>query len=193
LIICFFIYNFIEKYLLIILSKNESEIKNYIEKFFKWLEIKISSLEIKKKEKNIYFIKLESIDSSLLIGKDWDTIEDIKNILKICVNRFSDEKIKIVLDINGYHKTYEQKLFWKVDKAIINLDKYGWEYDLWALCSYDRKRIHSYVARNYSEIISKSRWEWKKRRIFLLLKNELNRESKDISKKLTIDIDGDSI
>ena len=169
------------------------KITNYIKSFFEWLEIEISSLEIEKKEKNIYFIKLESIDSSLLIGKDWDTIEDIKNILKICVNRFSDDKIKITLDINGYNKTYEQKLFWKVDKAIINLDKYGWEYDLWALSSYNRKRIHSYVARNYSEIISKSRWEWKRRRIFLSLKNIFNTELKDISKKLTIDIDGNNI
>ena len=171
----------------------ESKIKNYIKSFFKWLEIEISSLEIEKKEKNIYFIKLESIDSSLLIGKDWDTMENIKNILKICVNKFSDDKIKIVLDINGYHKTYEQKLFWKVDKAIISLEKYGWEYDLWALSSYDRKRIHSYVAKNYSEILSKSRWEWKRRRIFLSSKNVFNTEVKNISKKLTIDIDGDSI
>jgi len=38
-------------------------------------------------------------------------MENIKNILKICVNKFSDEKIKIGLDINGYYKTYEQKLF----------------------------------------------------------------------------------
>lgn len=171
----------------------ENKTKKYIEKFFKWLEIEISSLEIEKKEKNIYFIKLESMDSSLLIGKDWDTMENIKNILKICVNKFSDDKIKIELDINGYYKTYEQKLFWKVDKAVISLKKYGWEYDLWALNPYDRKRIHNYVAKNYSEILSKSRWEAKRRKIFLSLKNAFNTEPKDNSKKLTIDIDGDSI
>jgi len=169
------------------------KITNYIKSFFEWLEIEISSLEVVEREENFYFIKLNSIDSALLIGKDWDTIESIQSILRMCVNNFSDDKIKLKLEINEYCKTYEQRLFWKIDKNIISLKNNLWEYDLWELSSYDRKRIHSYVAKNYNEVLSKSRWKWENRRIFLSLKNSAEIKTKYIPRKLTIDIDGNSI
>ncbi len=88
---------------------------------------------------------------------------------------------------------YEERLFSRVDRSIISLKNNWWEYDLWNLSPYDRKKVHSYVVRNYKDIISKSRWEWKNRRIFLLLKKNINIEKKYIPQKLTIDINGDDI
>ncbi len=83
------------------------------------------------------------------------------------------------------YELYEEKLFQRIDKCIKSLLNNGWEYELWNLDPHDRKRIHSYIATNYDNIISKSRWEWKKRQMFLLIKNK-----KIVNKtKLTIDID----
>lgn len=171
-------------------------IKEYINHFFNWLEIQITSLDITEENWNFYFVKLISEDSSLLIWKHWNTIDSLQRILSMCINSFSDEetKIKLKLEINDYCKSYEDKLFSRIDSVVNILRNTKTEYDLWKLSSYDRKRIHSYVAKKYEDIISKSRWEWENRRIFLLLKDYKNLEIKVKPKtKLTIDIDGNNI
>ena len=161
------------------------KIINYIEKFFRDLEIDIQSLDIKNEEENFYFVKLNSEDSSLLIWIHWTTIESLQRVLSMCVNNFSEDKIKLKLEINDYCKTYEDRLFARVDKSIIALKNNWGEYELWNLSPYDRKKIHTYVAKNYSDIISKSRGSWDDRKLFLLL----DKSNKKPKTKLTIDID----
>jgi len=166
------------------LEKQEKIIK----KFFEDLEININSLEININEKNICFVKLNSDDSSLLIWKYWNTIDALQKILQMILSNISDEKIKLQLEINDYHKNYEQKLFSKVDSVVDILKNTKTEYNMWKLSAYDRKRIHWYVAKNYFEIISKSKWEWENRELFLIYKKDIKPKS-----KLTIDIDWDNI
>jgi hypothetical protein len=92
------------------------------------------------------------------------------------------------------HKFYEEKLFLRIDRSIRSLLNNWWIYELWFLPPYDRKRIHSYIARNYNNIISKSKWEWQNRKMYLYIaKNKENKKINIISKKLTIDIDWDWI
>ena len=107
------------------------------------------------------------------------------------INNFSEEKVRIKLEINSYSKTYEDRLFWRVDHSIISLKNNGWEYDLWILSPYDRKKIHAYISRNYNDVVSKSRGSGENRKIFLLLNNK--KSVKKIVNKLTIDINWDSI
>lgn len=169
----------------------ENKIKNYIEKFFKDLEIDIQSFKIENNENNFYFVKIKSDDSALIIWSHWTTLESLQRILSMCVNNFSDDKIKLKIEINDYCKTYDDKLFARVDFIIMNL-KNNWlkEYDLWKLNPYDRKKIHSYIANNYTNILSKSRGNWNERRLFISLK--LDKKIKPKS-KLSIDIDGNDI
>jgi len=169
----------------------ENKIKNYIENFFTKLEINIKFFNIENKEKNLYFVKIESDDSSLLIWTHWKTIESLQRILSMCINNISENKIKLKLEINNYSKTSEDRLFLKVDHSIISLKNNGWEYELWNLSPYERKKVHNYVIKNYDNIWSKSRWSWENRKIFLLLKNK--KEQHRTKSKLTIDINWDSI
>jgi len=169
----------------------KDKIVKYITKFFEALEIDIISLDIREENWDFYFVKLESSDSSLLIWTHWNTIKSLQRILSMCINNFSDDKIKLKLEINDYFKSYEDRLFLRVDSSIISLRNNWLEYNLWNLNPYDRKRIHSYIARKYNDISSKSRWKWENRKIFLFLKKAT--KIKWIRKKLTIDIDGDDI
>ena len=171
----------------------KDKIIKFIKTFFEGLEIDIISLDIVEENGDFYFIKLKSEDSSLIIWPHWKTIESLQRILSMCVNNFSDDKIKIKLEVNDYCKSYEDRLFSRVEHSIISLKNNWWEYDLWNLSPYDRKRVHAYVARNFTDIISKSRWEGEKRKIFLLLNNKNSKIKPKKLGKLTIDIDGDSI
>lgn len=164
----------------------EKKIKKYIRSFFEGLLIQITSLDVLVENNTFYYIKIKSEDYELLIWKDWSSFESLHIILVNCINNLSNEKVKLKLEINGYHKSYEERLFIKVDKIIEKLKNIWWEYKLWPLNSYDRKKIHSYISRKYSNITSKSKWYEKNRRIFLSIK-ELK------PKKLTIDIDGNNI
>ncbi|MDQ7008746.1 MAG: R3H domain-containing nucleic acid-binding protein [Candidatus Gracilibacteria bacterium] len=98
---------------------------------------------------------------------------------------------------NKIFQTYEDRLFLRIDRSIVSLKNNGGEYDLGKLTPYDRKRIHSYIAKKHIDIISKSRGKGEDRKIYLLLKN--NKIQKNIKpeirtrSKLTIDINGDSI
>ena len=91
---------------------------------------------------------------------------------------------------NNWFKTYEDKLFLRIDRSITSLINHWWEYELGILSPYDRKRIHSYIAKNYDNIVSKSRWEWKNRKMFLYVDQKIkSKQKKIVSKKLSIDID----
>lgn len=81
---------------------------------------------------------------------------------------------------------YEDRLFSRIDRSINSLLNNWWIYELWILSPYDRKRIHSYISKNYENIISKSKGQWENRKMYLSI-NSKKIKSKD--NKLTIDID----
>ena len=171
----------------------ENKILKYCTIFFSKLLIEIETLEIIKEDNFFYHIKLQSTDWTLLIWQNWETIESLQKVLWMSIINIFDKKIKIKLEINNYYKSFEDKLFWRIDRNITSLINNWWEYELWILSPYNRKRIHSYIAKKYDNIISKSKWKWENRRMYLYISSTGKQEKKsfntnNISKKLTIDI-----
>lgn len=158
----------------------EEQIKNIVEKFFSKMLIDFSSLEVVKELENIYYIKLESTDSPLLIWTRGKNLEEIKSILKIIINKQTEDNIIIHIEINDYLKSKEDKLINYI-KGKIEFVKKTWnDFKLPFFSAYERKKIHSYVSTLKSDIYTKSEWEWKDRRLYICKKNN----------KITIDSDG---
>lgn len=171
----------------------KNKILEYTQKFFNKLLIEVETLDILEENNLFYHIKIKSIDWIILIWQNWQTIESLQRILWMSIANIFNKEIKIKLQINDYHKSYEDKLLSRIDRSVNSLLNNWWEYELWILSTFDRKKIHKYIARNYKNITSKSKWEWYNRKISLQInerKNKLENISTPLKlSKLTIDID----
>lgn len=157
----------------------EEIIKNIADTFFSKMLIEFSNLEVSKELDNIYYIKLETTDSHLVIWTRWKNLEDIKSILRLIISKKLWENIIIHLEINDYLKAKEDKLINYIKSKIEIVEKTNKDYKLPFFSAYERKKIHSYVAWLKSDIYTKSEGEWKDRRLFICKKND----------KMTIDLD----
>ncbi len=148
-----------------------NNISNIITIFFEKLNIQIDSLEVQKEEEHIFYIKLQTPDSSLLIGYSWKTLEDIRLILTSLLRQFSWEKTLIHLEINDYLIKKDEKLFDFVRRKAEIVQRTGQEITLPFFNAYERKKIHSFILTlNDESLSSKSIWEGKDRKITLYKK-----------------------
>jgi len=157
----------------------EDIIKSIVLSFFSKMLIEFSSIEVLKELENVYYIKLETNDSSLLIWTRWKNLEDIKSILKIIISKKLGENIIIHIEINDYLKSKEDKLINYIKSKIEIVEKTNRDFRLPFFSAYERKKIHSYVSSLKSDIYTKSEWEGKERRLYICKKNG----------KITIDLD----
>ena len=170
------------------------QIKDFSIIFFEKLSIKIDNLDVISEWENIYSLKIETPDSWILIWTHGSVFESLQSLFRNIFRGKFDANIKIFFKINDYIHNRNAKLFAFIDKEINKVKETWRNMQLPVLDWYERKKVHSYIARlNDSEIIAKSRWEGKERRLFLFLaKNKNNIPEKNLS-KLEIDIDGNDI
>jgi len=161
----------------------EELIKNLCTDFFSKMLIEVSNIEITKELENIYNIKIETPDSGILIWPRWKNLEDIKCLLKLIINKNSEENIIIHLEVNDYLKAKEDKLLLFIKTKVEFVEKSWKEIILPIFTAYERKKIHSFVSDLKSDVYTKSMWEWKERRLHLCKKD----------KKMTIDVDWNDI
>ncbi len=150
--------------------------------FFEKLCIDIENMEVTQEAENIYYIKLKTPDSWLLIWYSGKTLEDIRGVLKAIISQYWENKnIILHIEVNDYLSKKEDKLHDFIMKKIQLVKSWKWDVILPFFNSYERKKIHSYVCElNDSEIFTKSVGDWAERRLHICKK----------SKNITIDIDG---
>lgn len=157
----------------------QEQIKSMVLDFLGRLELVVESIEIVKREANIYDIKIKSPDSPIIIGHSWETLRDLKNLLSMIINKTLEEKVFIHIEINDYIESKDKRLFDFVKSKIDFCEKSWKEVILPFFSAYDRKKIHSYVWElKNDKIIIKSVWEGKDRKMHI--------SKKEI--KLTIDL-----
>ncbi len=156
------------------------KIENITKTFFQKLDIVLENIEVEKQKENVFLIKIKTPDSWIIIWNHWENLKNFENILKLLISRKLEEKINIHLEVNDYIYNKDQKLFNFIDSKIEIVLKTKKDFRLPFLTAYERKKVHSYVASlNNPQIFTKSKWEWKQRRLYLCAKDE----------KITIDLD----
>lgn len=160
------------------------KIKDLSENFFNNLWVNIENLKVEEKDKNIYYIKIKTNDSWLVIWPNWKNLSNISNILKLMINKLSEERIKVYLEVNDYIESKDERFKKLILEKISYVEKSWNDLKLPYYNAYERKKIHSIVAEyNNDKIYTKSIWEAEERRLYICKVNE----------KLTIDIDWDDI
>lgn len=169
----------------------EENIKDIIKKLFEKLSINYEKLDIIMDNQNIFFIKIKTNDSPLLIWSHWKNLEAIEFILKSIIINNLDNKIKLHLEINDYIHSKDERLKKYVLSKVEFAKKIWKDIRLNKLNAYERKKAHSYVSElNDKDVSTKSKWEAEERRLYICINNKTNNyEKKPIVTKLTIDID----
>ncbi len=179
--------------------KVEKEIENIINVFFSKLNLNINSIELKKEKENIFLITIKTDDkkeSSLIIWPHWKNLEFIKSLLKLIISKNLNKNVILHLEVNDYLQSKDDKLIKLVSKKIDLVKKI--KKDVWLpfLSSYERKKVHSYVADEAIWVFTESRWKWKERKLYICYENwfeEPEKTKKSQKTKLSIDINWNDI
>jgi len=156
----------------IILTEEEQEkaIEN-LENFLKELkkELPEDTEYLIKKDKSAIYIELNSPNLGFLIGYRGDTLYAMQSILTAIAGKGIDNRVRVILDIEGYkakrEKTLED-LAEKVAKTVIRTRK---SIKLEPMQAYERKIIHSKLQAN-NKVETNSVGEEPYRRIVISLK-----------------------
>ena len=156
----------------IILSEEEQEtakanVETFLKDFAKYLP-EGTNYEIEKTTTGLN-VNINNAELGYLIGYRGETLYAVQNILTAIAGKNIDNKVRVILDIEGYkakrEKTLED-LAEKVAKTVIKTRK---SITLEPMMAYERKIIHSKL-QNSSKVETKSIGEEPRRRVVISLK-----------------------
>ena len=128
-------YNEEDKYVLEVIKKQD--IEKYIQDYIKELSEKMN-IDMKAnifEEENVFFVRINSKNNSILIGKEGKTLNSIQYLLRKSISNQTGFNINVNLDVSNYKKKIETKLD--------------------TMNSYKRRIVHS-IASNYYNIETNS-------------------------------------
>lgn len=147
----------------------KNSIDKFLKEFFNKLQNTVSyTVEFSKSTVNVN-IKGEEI--GFLIGYRGETLYAFQNILSAVANKGIDEKVRVILDIEGYKAKREkalEELAEKIEKTVIKTKK---SITLEPMQAYERKIIHTKL-QDSDRVETRSIGEEPRRRIVVELKRK---------------------
>ena len=153
---------------------NEEEIavaKKRIEEFLKtWLPKVDNTLEYTIKEKNyILYVEIKGNAAGTLIGYRGETLYAMQNILSSVASKTQEDRIRVILDIEGYKAKREKTLQDLAEKMAQRVIRSKKSVTLEPMKAYERKIIHSKLQDN-EKVSTKSVGEEPRRKVVIFLK-----------------------
>ena len=156
----------------IILSKEEQEkAKQNVEKFLADFVKTLPEGTTYKSEtsKEYVFVNLINKDLGYLIGYRGETLYALQNLLTAMAGKGIENKVRVILDIEGYKEKREKTLEELAQKVANTVIKTRKPIKLEPMQAYERKIIHSTLQKNY-KVETTSIGEEPYRRVVISLK-----------------------
>ena len=150
-------------------QKAHDNLNNFLEEFVKKMP-ENTKYDIKDAEDYMH-VSLENENLGFLIGYRGETLYALQNILSAIAGKGINNKVRVILDIEGYKEKREKTLEDLADKMAKTVVKYKKPVTLEPMQAYERKIIHSRLQEN-SRVETKSIGEEPYRRIVISLKNK---------------------
>ena len=150
-------------------QKAHDNLNNFLEEFVNKMP-ENTKYDIKDAEDYMY-VSLENENLGFLIGYRGETLYALQNILSAIAGKGINNKVRVILDIEGYKEKREKTLEDLADKMAKTVIKYKKPVTLEPMQAYERKIIHSRLQEN-SRVETKSIGEEPHRRIVISLKNK---------------------
>ncbi len=141
--------------------------KAFLDTFFTGLGIQVDSLELKEEGDDLS-VRVQTPDSSLLIGMHGKNIEAIQHLLWRIAEKKLAKFIHVHLEVNDYIKSKDERLFRFIESKLSLLMSTGKSLQIPSLSSFERKKAHNYIAeKNIEWLTTKSEWEAANRMLVL--------------------------
>lgn len=145
----------------------EANVKTFLDEFLPKLGDDIK-YDIKRDEFGLN-VSINGMASSILIGYRGDTLYDVQNIVSAIANRGIDNKIRVILDIEGYKERRVKTLENLAIKLAKTVERTGKSVTLEPMQPYERKIIHSKL-QDSNKVTTRSIGEEPRRRVVISLR-----------------------
>ena len=127
-------------------EKTIEELKKFLDEFISKLNGKME-YTVKYNEGN-FEVDINGEDTGFLIGYRGETLNSLQVILNNVVDKKSEEKVKVILNINGYREKREKDLEILASKIAGTVIKTKKSITLEPMSAYERKIIHTKLQSN---------------------------------------------
>ena len=148
------------------LDVDENNIKIFLDEFSKSLNTEMT-YEITKSEYGIN-VNINGENTGFLIGYRGETLYAMQNVISSVASRGLKDRIRVILDIEGYKAKREKTLEDLADKIAKTVVKTRRDVTLEPMQPYERKIIHSRLQNN-DKVSTRSIGEEPKRRVVISL------------------------
>lgn len=118
-----------------------NEAQKFLEKIFNTMESKPTINVIYNSEDNLV-INLTGENLGLLIGRRGDTLDALQFLLNLVINKNSEKRIKIILDVENYRSKREETLFKLAKRLSDKAKRTGKKIVLEPMNPHERRLIH---------------------------------------------------
>ena len=150
-----------------LINKAEEDVNVFLNEFLKSIGDNITY----KTQKDEYGLKIEinGSEAGILIGYRGETLYSLQNIISIIANKQVGEKVRVLIDIEGYREKREATLKNLAERLAKTVEKTKKSVTLEPMQAYERKIIHSVLQEN-PRVKTESIGEEPRRRIVISLK-----------------------
>lgn len=106
-----------------------------------------SQIEVETSGQRVLF-KVEGGNSGLLIGKRGQTLEAIQYLVEKIVNKQNDQRVRVLIDVEGYLKTRKTNLQRLASKMADKAQKTKKPVTIGQMNAYDRRTVHLHLKNN---------------------------------------------
>jgi len=136
-----------EKYLI-------NRVNEFLNTILSYFEEEVD-IKIKSHNKTIT-IYLEGENLGKIIGKQGRNLGALQHLIMIYVNRMTDTKFEVRLDVGEYRKKRKKNLELIADQAAKRAITTNSKVELSPMFAFERKTIHEYIKNNYPKLVSVS-------------------------------------
>ncbi|WP_406677373.1 RNA-binding cell elongation regulator Jag/EloR [Moorella sp. ACPs] len=145
----------------------EKVINDFLTRVLKAMNIE-AGIEIRQRE-GYFFVSFHGKDLGILIGRRGDNLDALQYLCNLAVNRVLKNKVKIILDVEGYRKRREQTLINLARRLSARVKATGKRIVLEPMNPQERRVIHT-ALQNDSEILTFSEGQEPNRKIVIALR-----------------------
>jgi spoIIIJ-associated protein len=112
-------------------------------------------------------------NAGILIGKRGQTLDAIQTIVEKVVNKGNNNRIRVLVDIEGYLETRKENLESMAFRLAEKAKKIGKPISLGQMNAYDRRIVHI-ALKDFPEVLTRSRGEGRLRKLVIFPKRRSN-------------------
>jgi spoIIIJ-associated protein len=149
------------------IGKTTQELLSYLK-----ITAKVAVSESKDdQEQSIYTVEISGEDLGILIGYHGETLNHLQHILSLAINNKLENRIKIIVDVDGWRNERKEAITTMAKNAIAKLRSTKLSQVLPPMSAYERRIIHTIVTEN-DDIESHSEGEDFARKVIIEMKKQ---------------------